>query len=537
MLHKNFDYKHPDYPAAFQERLDFLARIRKDPSKLPYIKAYYKDHPAEFINDFGCTYDPRNIDIGMPAIIPFVLFPKQVEFIDWVVGLWHNREPGLAEKSRDMGISWLAVALASTLCLFFDGVAIGFGSRKEDLVDKVGDPDSLFWKARKFISLLPSEFRAGWEEQSHSTHMSIRFPLTDSMIKGEAGDNIGRGGRSTLYFVDEAAHLPRPETVDAALSQTTNCRIDLSSVKGRANPFAQKRFSWPSHRVFTFHWRDDPRKDEVWYEAQKEKLNNPLIVAQEIDIDYSASVEGVVIPSAWVMAAIDAHLKLSIKPTGARLGALDVADEGIDLNAFCGSHGILVERVEEWSGKESDIFFTVQKAFMICDLHGYTKFKYDADGLGAGVRGDARVINDRRAKKIEVEAFRGSEGVFNPTAEDVKGVANEDFFGNRKAQAWWSLRTRFQKTFRWVTKGEACDPDDIISISSGMPNRDKLVTELSQPTYHTNQVGKIIIEKAPDGTRSPNLADAVMIQYATVTRGAMVITDDAVKRFAAGGRR
>jgi hypothetical protein len=46
----------------------------------------------------------------------------------------------------------------------------------------------------------------------------------------------------TIYFVDEAAHLEHPEKVDAALSQTTNCRIDMSSVRGMANPFAKKRW-------------------------------------------------------------------------------------------------------------------------------------------------------------------------------------------------------------------------------------------------------------------------------------------------------
>jgi hypothetical protein len=42
-------------------------------------------------------------------------------------------------------------------------------------------------------------------------------------------------------------------------------------------------------------------------------------LAQEVDIDYAASVEGVLIPSVWVQAAIDAHLKLNIEPTGDRI--------------------------------------------------------------------------------------------------------------------------------------------------------------------------------------------------------------------------
>lgn len=58
------------------------------------------------------------------------------------------------------------------------------------------------------------------------------------------------------------------------------------------------------------------------------------------------------------------------------------------------------------------------------------------------------------------------------------------------------------------------DPDEIISISSTMKSKDKLIIELSQPTYSINGVGKISVNKQPDGTKSPNLADSVMINYA-----------------------
>ncbi len=42
---------------------------------------------------------------------------------------------------------------------------------------------------------------------------------------------------------------------------------------------------------------------------------------------------------------------------------------------------------------------------------------YDADGLGASVRGDARVINEKRKFPIEFIAFRGSGAVLNPDDE------------------------------------------------------------------------------------------------------------------------
>jgi hypothetical protein len=287
------------------------------------------------------------------------------------------------------------------------------------------------------------------------------------------------------------------------------------------NPFADKRHSGKVD-VFTFHWRDDPRKDEDWYAGEVERLD-PVTLAQEVDLNYQASVEGVLIPSEWVQSAIGAHKKLGFPSSGSRVGSLDVADEGKDINAFLVSHGVVVENVESWSGKESDIYATVEKAFILCDLNNLDSFRFDADGLGAGVRGDARVINRKREEegkqKKKVVQFRGSAAVNNPEKEDIKGRTNLDMFQNLKAQAWWSLRVRFQKTHRAVKDGAKYPESDLISISDAMEpkKRQMLLNELSQPTYSFNASGKMQVDKAPDGSRSPNLADTVMIKFAPGT--------------------
>ena len=523
----DFDFKNPDYVDAFHHRIKMLQRIRANPAVLPALKLYYRDNPAQFISDFGITHDPKNVERGLPATIPFILFPRQREWVDEVVRHWKAQSPLLTEKTRQMGFSWLSMATACTLCLFHNGMSIGFGSRKEEYVDRIGDPKSLFQKGREFMRGLPVEFRGGWNIKDNAPHMRLTFPESGSSLTGEAGDNIGRGNTTGIYFVDEAAFLERTHLIEASLSQTTNCRIDISTPNGMGNPFAQKRFGGKID-VFTFHWRDDPRKDDAWYAKQVENLD-PVTIAAEIDINYSASVEGVLIPGAWIQSAIDSHEKLQIRVSGDRSASLDVADEGKDANALCGAYGILIETIEEWSGQGDDIFKTVQRAFALCDAHGYTRLKYDADGLGAGVRGDARVINEPRDRKLVVEAFRGSAAVFNPDGQDVRGRTNADMFANCKAQAWWALRTRFQKTHRALTEGATASHDELISIPSSLPLRHKLMAELSQPTYSVNTVGKIVIDKSPDGTKSPNLADAVMIQFSTATRPPMRISAEALQ--------
>lgn len=536
-----FDWRKPDYVTVFRQRAERLQRLRAataaesedDKGKtLAALKRFYRDHPAQFINDWGMTTDPRNADIGLPVHIPMILFPRQWEWVDWVIERWRNREPGLSDKSRDFGLSWLAVGTACALGLHHDDLVIGFGSRKEEYVDKIGSPKALFWKARKFIEGLPVEFRNGWTSRQHSAHMRISFPGTGSTITGEAGDNIGRGDRAAIYFVDEAAYIERPELIDASLSQTTNCRIDISSANGLDNPFAQKRHSWPAERIFTCHWRDDPRKTQEWYDRLPEFLDE-VTIAQEVDINYAASVEGVVIPSVWVQACVDAHEKLGVKPTGAKRGAFDVADEGKDKNALAGATGILVDQLAEWSGKGSDIFASVERVFDLCDEWGLPEFCYDADGLGADVRGNARVINERRRAQVQsviiVTAYRGSSGVLRPTGQDVPGRLNEDFFANRKAQQYWGLRRRAYATWRAIKHGDDIDPDYILSISSKLPHLSKLLMELPQATYVKNIAGKIVINKTPDGTKSPNLADAVVMLMGGDNGGPIRISEKALR--------
>ena len=58
-LHGDFDFHNPDYAKAFRQRIAFIERMRAEPETIPQLKAYYSEHPADFINDFGITFDPR----------------------------------------------------------------------------------------------------------------------------------------------------------------------------------------------------------------------------------------------------------------------------------------------------------------------------------------------------------------------------------------------------------------------------------------------------------------------------------------------
>lgn len=381
-----WDWKHPDYDAVWRDRLAKLEALRQEPARVAAIKEWYRDHPVDFINDWGVTFDPRNVGSGRPTTMPFLLFPRQAEFIGWVKERCERREDGLVEKSRDMGISWCCIGFAVWMWCFQAGSVIGFGSRKEDLVDKLGDPDSLFWKVRFFIDNLPWEFKPkGYDSNKHAPFMRIQNVPGESVIRGEAGKNIGRGGRAAIYFKDEAAHFEQPESIDAALSQTTNVQIDVSTPNGEGNPFWQKAHDGKTKK-FVFDWRDDPRKDQDWYNKQKD-ARSKVALAQEVDRDYSASISNSFISGDVVTAAMHRGPADFRIVGGLRVG-LDVARFGDDRCVLTFRRGRVLVKQVKWG--KVNIESTAGRAKVeierFIDATGATleQIAVDVIGVGAG---------------------------------------------------------------------------------------------------------------------------------------------------------
>ena len=528
----------PNYVEVFAKRVRVLNELQEKPEVVPGAISYYTppERWVEFIEDWMVTYDPRNSkNPNKPVLIPFILFPKQKEFLQFLIETWQEGENGLIEKSRDMGATWLCCALSVCMWLFSDGTSTGWGSRKEQLVDKIGDPDSIFEKMRMIIRYLPKFFLPeGYNEKVHSSYMKLINPANGCTITGEAGDNIGRGGRKSIYFKDESAHYERPDKIEAALSDNTDVQIDISSVNGTANIFARRRkagIEWQPEteigsgetRVFIFDWRDHPEKTQEWYDKRREKAEREgllHIFAQEVDRDYAAAVEGVLIPSTWVQSAVDLHKRYpkleSDMFSGLQFSALDVADEGGDLNAQAGRKGIVLNFLDKWA--QGDTGQTADKAILNCKLLNVSSFDYDCIGVGSGVKSETNRLKreNKLPKNLIIKGWNAAvvqESKKRSIPKDNSSPLNGDLYASLKAQAYWNLRRRFEKTHQFVTKNEEYPIEELICIPSDTPYFSELISELSQPTYGSNSSGKILVDKKPEGTRSPNLADAVNMVY------------------------
>lgn len=495
-------------PEATRERDRRLAWLRADPRRLAAVRRYYAEHIADFCSDWMSVTDPRRAARGQAALVPFTLWPKQRELVEFILERIRRQEPGTVVKSRDTGATSVCMATLAACCILRRDFAAGVISATEAKLDRFAD--TIFEKLRGLLRSLPPEFRAGYDEERSSMYLSVAFPATRSAITGATGPNAFRGLRQSVVLVDEAAFLLDSHAIDSALAAVSEARIDVSTPHGIGGSFYDRAHNQNIPRLDLI-WRDDPRRNEEWYAKQLATLD-PVVLAQEVNADFSASREGVVIPALWAQSAIGLAEKLGLKATGARYAALDLGDTG-DRSALAVRHGVHLLHVESWSGAGSDLLKTVARAFRLCDAWGCTELLYDGDGLGASVKGDARVLNEQREarheRRIRAIEYRGSASPINPTRRVPRSDRKwEDLCANRKAQAGWHLRLLFAESHKAAT-GEPYDRDALISINPKIRELSKLLAELSQPTMSENAAGRLLIDKLGNGERSPNLYDCV----------------------------
>lgn len=215
-----------------------------------------------------------------------------------------------------------------------------------------------------------------------------------------------------------------------------------------------------------------------------------------------------VIKYSWIEAAIDAHEKLEIDMAGARAVGYDVADSGADKNACAIFDGGVCMDIDEWSAPEDELNESTRRAWS--HVHN-GRLIYDSIGVGAHVGSTLRTMRVRRP----YHKFNAGGSVIDPDKEYAPKITNKEKFENLKAQAWQDVADRLRNTYNAVTKGQAFDPSDLISISGNTEKLEQLKIELSTPRKRYSKRGLDMVETkeemAKRGVPSPNLADAFIM--------------------------
>lgn len=517
--------------SSIDRRLALLTKANENPDSHPVIVEHCARDPVAFIQDWVWTFDPR-AGPDEPKAIPFDLWPKQREYVLFFGEMERKKSEFVVEKSRDVGMSWLTCVLFVHRFLFVNDWKGMLIANKEANVDIPGDIDSLFEKMRFVMRNLPKFLlptRFNW--RLHSRHMHLKNPNKGSAVVGRIGENAGRGGRATCVVLDEAAHIPRAHLVDRAISAVAQTIGWVSSVNGEGNTFAQKR-NRGTIPVFRLHYSDDPRKDAAWVRKMKAEKDK-VLWAQEYEIDYGASVEGIVITNETVRAAVTLRRRLLHDPpetfvnvedarrckeialrmkdaTG--VAGVDVGGQGKAESVFVVKRGGLIDSPVVW--KQAD---TIEVANLVLEEAVKAKvdlINYDEVGVGQGV---TAAFVRRRSKSIRVCGV--NTGV--PPTDMVwsDGRTSDMVFSNLKAELWNRAREAFRRSWEllaWLDDEEGGvlhSPIDCVLLA----NDDVLIRQLSTPTQRHTERGLRQIESKAElrtrGVASPDRADALVLAF------------------------
>lgn len=288
-------------------------------------------------------------------------------------------------------------------------------------------------------------------------------------------------------------------------------------------------------------------KDNPWFEhdesLQAEIKKDSMKMAKKImskarfkgiwNGDFNDACATSIIQEDWFDACIDAHKKLGFEGRGVSIATADPSDVGTDPFGFAIRTGVVFSHIQEIDGENGNR--KMDEACKLAILNQVDSFGYDADGLGATLRDN--VANAFNGKKVQINAYKGSETPHNPdsdfksqvaaTNRDDKILKVKDVLKNKKAQNITSFADRVYRTYEAVVEGKYYDPETLVSFDSETIEprmMQKLKAEACKvPTkpgstiqFYTKPEMRRGVTM-PDGKKmiipSPNLFDSVIISF------------------------
>jgi hypothetical protein len=290
--------------ANLRFRLDVLQQCEKDLDFRAMVLKKCQEDNVFFIDTFCWTFDPRLVD----PEIPFILYPKQEDFIRRLDDLYNRSLAGekvnlVVEKPRAVGATFTLMAWILHKYLFSNFTA-RLGSRKEDYVDKAGEPDTLYYKLDYMLERIPM-----WLKGEHTrSYMMMANRANDNQISGEsANPNFSRAGRKSCLVFDELAFWGWARSSWESSGETTNFRIALSTPpEDGKDSFFYKLATGQAGKVekFEFDWKDVPTRDENWLKQARETKSE-----EEFNREVMKSYEGTKIGRIYAVSLAFAEIR------------------------------------------------------------------------------------------------------------------------------------------------------------------------------------------------------------------------------------
>jgi hypothetical protein len=230
------------------------------------------------------------------GIIPFRLYDFQKE----ICRLFVNEQNVVVNKSRQVGLSTLTSAFCLWIAMFQKHKTVMIISKTDD------DAGKFLSKVTLAYDELPKWLRNGVPTVKRNVH---HFELaTGSIVEAEAaGPQAGRSESLSLLVMDEAAFIPRADSIWTAaaptLSRGNGKCIIISTPNGIGNYFAdivdgakKKTINpeyWNGFNYFFCHWKDVPEYTQEWYVKMRPKFTDRQW-AQEFEGEFVGSGNNVI---------------------------------------------------------------------------------------------------------------------------------------------------------------------------------------------------------------------------------------------------
>jgi hypothetical protein len=162
--------------------------------------------------------------------LPFITWKVQDEALIELQDAIENGNDVLVSKARDMGASWIILAMFQWFWQFRPSTTFLELSRKEVLVDQPGNMDSLFEKHRYLIKRQPEWLRPS---RMKDNRLQLENGDNGSVLIGESTNkDAGQAARKTAILLDEFARVKDGDEIDLSTADTSACRIFNSTPGG-----------------------------------------------------------------------------------------------------------------------------------------------------------------------------------------------------------------------------------------------------------------------------------------------------------------
>ncbi|MGD9724507.1 MAG: terminase family protein [Pirellulales bacterium] len=391
--------------------------------------------------------------------------------------------------------AWLV--LWSLLCLGPDTkVPIAAGSR-DQLRDTI-QPEINKWHAR-----LPQALRDQIEVTIERIFIKCQPEAAFAVFRTASKDNpqalAGFHAKNLVFLIDEASAVAEIafEVAQGALS--TEGAIAVLT----GNPTKAQGFFYDTHHKLRDRWftmrvssEDVPRArghiDDVI--AAYGKASNKYRV--RVLGEFPTADDETVIPLDLVMSALGRDVAVeNVYP----IMGVDVARFGDDTSAICLRQGNHIIALKEWHGLDgAQVAGRIQALYRALPNHMKPReIVVDVIGVGASVYDILRLPGSECR-----ETVRGCN-----VAESA-AISQEDY--RLRDELWFRGRA-------WFAERKCCIPKSFADTTDN-PLIDKLIAELTAPTYDFSHLGKRIVESKSDMKKrnvpSPNIADAFLLSLA-----------------------